>query len=330
MWCKFPLTTKTDGSIVATRSAEVRPTGSAQPLGVACPRVRTSEGRSQDGLRLPHRCTAARRRARGTSAVPEGTAWHTHRCGMPPELHWGGLTESLPRRPRGRVRAGLRRQGNAVCTVGRERPRPVDWRHGCRDRTGPGVSPDLHARRGRPVRRGRVGDPFGDHRQREGRGRLRAARRRDPEVLVADGDQRRRLEVLPRHRRHAGARAQRPAADRPRGRHDHRLGARAEATSRARTTCRPSATSSRTCSCTRRPPSTARSGSTCGVEPKPQCSACFINSVEDTMESILDAGQDRGHALQVRLGHRHEPLGASARRRSGWPAAARPPGPCPS
>ena len=42
----------------------------------------------------------------------------------------------------------------------------------------------------------------------------------------------------------------------------------------------------------------------CGFEKHPQCSACFINSVEDTMESILDAGQDRGHAVQVRLRHR--------------------------
>ena len=38
----------------------------------------------------------------------------------------------------------------------------------------------------------------------------------------------------------------------------------------------------------------------------PQCSACFINSVEDSMDGIMDAGQDRGHALQVRLGHGHQ------------------------
>ena len=58
-----------------------------------------------------------------------------------------------------------------------------------------------------------------------------------------------------------------------------------------------------------------------GIEADPQCSACFINSVDDTMESILDAGQDRGHAVQVRLGHRHQPVahpvveGAPERRR---------------
>ena len=32
----------------------------------------------------------------------------------------------------------------------------------------------------------------------------------------------------------------------------------------------------------------------CGVEDKPQCSACFINSVEDTMESILDLAKIEG------------------------------------
>src|SRR6267142_3139133 len=32
----------------------------------------------------------------------------------------------------------------------------------------------------------------------------------------------------------------------------------------------------------------------CGVEEKPQCSACFINSVEDTMGSILDLAKTEG------------------------------------
>src|SRR5881396_2285133 len=32
----------------------------------------------------------------------------------------------------------------------------------------------------------------------------------------------------------------------------------------------------------------------CGVEPKPQCSACFINAVEDTMGSILDLAKTEG------------------------------------
>ncbi len=45
-----------------------------------------------------------------------------------------------------------------------------------------------------------------------------------------------------------------------------------------------------------------------GIDAHPQCSACFINSVDDTMESHPDPGQDRGHALQVRLGRRLQPL----------------------
>src|SRR5207245_9627730 len=32
----------------------------------------------------------------------------------------------------------------------------------------------------------------------------------------------------------------------------------------------------------------------CGVEEKPQCSPCFINSVEDTMGSILDLAKTEG------------------------------------
>jgi ribonucleoside-diphosphate reductase alpha chain len=31
-----------------------------------------------------------------------------------------------------------------------------------------------------------------------------------------------------------------------------------------------------------------------GIEPHPQCSACFINAVEDTMESILDLAKTEG------------------------------------
>ena len=37
----------------------------------------------------------------------------------------------------------------------------------------------------------------------------------------------------------------------------------------------------------------ARSGSTWAWRPHPQCSACFINSVDDSMESILGLAQDR-------------------------------------
>ena len=58
-------------------------------------------------------------------------------------------------------------------------------------------------------------------------GRLRAGRRRVPHDLVAERDEHRRPEVLPRPARLAGARALGQADDRPRRRHDRRLGPRA-------------------------------------------------------------------------------------------------------
>ena len=56
------------------------------------------------------------------------------------------------------------------------------------------------------------------------RPRLRAARRGVPEVLVADGDEHRHAEVLPRPAFVARARVEREADDRPRRRHRRRLG----------------------------------------------------------------------------------------------------------
>ena len=63
-----------------------------------------------------------------------------------------------------------------------------------------------------------IGDP--------GEAGLRAARRRVPEDLVAERDQHRRPEVLPRAARHAAARALGQADGRPRRRHDRGLGPR--------------------------------------------------------------------------------------------------------
>ena len=80
--------------------------------------------------------------------------------------------------------------------------------------------PLLHDRRPRPVRRDRVGDAPRAH-PRQGQARVRPEGRRVPEVLVADGDEHRRPEVLPRPHVLARARALREADDRPR-RHDHR------------------------------------------------------------------------------------------------------------
>jgi ribonucleoside-diphosphate reductase alpha chain len=40
----------------------------------------------------------------------------------------------------------------------------------------------------------------------------------------------------------------------------------------------------------------------CGIEPKPQCSACFINSVEDTMDSILELARTEGRLFKYGSG----------------------------
>ena len=128
----------------------------------------------------------------------------------------------------------------------------------------------------------------------KGQGRLRAARRRDSEVLVAAGDQHRRLEVFPRPDRHARARAQRQAADRPRRRHDHAVGARAELLSPATTRCRRSAHELKHLLVYQKAAFNSPVWFNCGFEKAPQCSACFINSVQDTMDSILTLARTEG------------------------------------
>jgi ribonucleoside-diphosphate reductase alpha chain len=40
----------------------------------------------------------------------------------------------------------------------------------------------------------------------------------------------------------------------------------------------------------------------CGIEPNPQCSACFINSVEDTMDSILNLARTEGRLFKFGSG----------------------------
>ena len=77
-----------------------------------------------------------------------------------------------------------------------------------------------------------VGAPRRPHHQLPRRlRRLRAARRRVPGRLVAQRHQHRRPEVLPGHPRHARARGVAAPGDRPGGRHHHRVGHRAAATS---------------------------------------------------------------------------------------------------
>ena len=83
------------------------------------------------------------------------------------------------------------------------------------------TTPGVH-----PFDADRVGGPRRADRPRRQR-RLRAARRRVPQELVAERDEHRRPEVLPRAAGLAGARALGQADDRPRGRDDRRLGPRA-------------------------------------------------------------------------------------------------------
>jgi ribonucleoside-diphosphate reductase alpha chain len=59
---------------------------------------------------------------------------------------------------------------------------------------------------------------------------------------------------------------------------------------------------------------------------RPQVSACFINSVEDTDGKHFDPRQDRGNAFQVGIGHGNESVGAAlvARRPQRWRHGKRP------
>jgi ribonucleoside-diphosphate reductase alpha chain len=64
----------------------------------------------------------------------------------------------------------------------------------------------------------------------------------------------------------------------------------------------------------------------CGIEPKPQCSACFINSVEDTMESILDLARTEGRLFKwgSGTGTNLSPLRSSRAKLSGGGIASGP------
>ena len=104
------------------------------------------------------------------------------------------------------------------------------------------------------------------------------------------------------------ARALRAPDGRPRGRHDRRLGTRGRLL-RARTrTPTPSRPSSPTSCCNQIAAFNSPVWFNVGFEEHPQCSACFILSVEDTMESILDWNTKRGQDLPRRLGLGHQPL----------------------
>jgi ribonucleoside-diphosphate reductase alpha chain len=64
----------------------------------------------------------------------------------------------------------------------------------------------------------------------------------------------------------------------------------------------------------------------CGIEPHPQCSACFINSVEDTMESILNLTHTEGRLFKYGsgTGTNFSPLRSSRAKLSGGGTASGP------
>jgi len=64
----------------------------------------------------------------------------------------------------------------------------------------------------------------------------------------------------------------------------------------------------------------------CGIDAKPQCSACFINSVEDTMESILDLARTEGRLFKYGsgTGTNLSPLRSSRAKLSGGGVASGP------
>ncbi len=116
-----------------------------------------------------------------------------------------------------------------------------------------------------------------------------------PKFVVAAGDERGGAEVLPRGARNARAREQRTAADRPRGHAPPRAGAARPRLLRHRAGRRRASRPSSTHLLVHQMVSfNSPVWFNCGVEEHPQVSACFINSVQDTMQSILDLAKTEG------------------------------------
>ena len=146
---------------------------------------------------------------------------------------------------------------------------------------------------------------------RQGQAGLRAEGRRVPQVLVADGDEHRRPEVLPRPHVLARARALGPADDRPRssttigawGRDGGYFATEDEAQTfedelKAILVNQLAAFNSPV-------------WFNVGFEEKPQCSACFILSIEDSMDVDPRLDPPRGDHLPRRLGLGRQPLAAA-------------------
>ena len=149
-----------------------------------------------------------------------------------------------------------------------------------------------------------------------------------PTTLVAERHEHRRPEVLPRHARHARARVVAAPGHRPRRRHDHRRGACATATSSTTHEAAAFRDELKYVLVHQRAAFNSPVWFNIGVKGVPQqASACFILAVDDTMDGDPQLVPGRGHHLQGRFRRRHQPVAASARRRStckGGGTASRP------
>ena len=194
---------------------------------------------------------------------------------------------------------------DSACTRRRRHP------HGREGRDHPKGRPrhsTLHTPRRVGLRLRRVGTPHGHDRRRQGRGPLRADRRRGPRELEPARHERRRVEVLPGVRGAARPRDQRAPADRTYRRHAHRLGDQG-----------------RLLRDERRPRRLPRRAHAPAAAPEAELQLAGVvqhgRRGEAAVLGLLHQlgrglhgfdhgpGQDRGHALQVRLGHRDQLLG---------------------
>ena len=167
----------------------------------------------------------------------------------------------------------------------------------------------------------------GRDRERKGQGRLRAARRRDSQALVPAGHQHRRLQVPSAGRRIARARAQRETADRPRGRYRSRTGRVSRRYLGSEDALLSFSAELKHLLVYQKAAFNSPVWFNCGFEKAPQCSACFINAVQDTMDSILTLARTEGMLFKFGSGTAATSP-PSARRKSTWPAAAPPAVPC--
>ena len=190
-----------------------------------------------------------------------------------------------------------------------------------RESPGPQLPPLLHQGRRLSLRRNRMGEAHRPDHRRQGQRHLRAERCRSPQRLVDDRHQHRGQQISARHARHARARDRRPRPGDSRGRDHPRLGHVARLFPDARRRRHFPRRARRTSCCASTPPSTRRSGSTWDATASsptptprtgtgtrasarvefgvtgyktPQCSACFINSVKDSLDSILTLAKTEG------------------------------------